>query len=324
MPEHIAAAALFMSLVFYALTAGADFGGGVWDLLARGERQAEQRKLIAQAIGPIWEANHVWLVLALVILFSAFPPALAAIATKLHFPITILMFGIVFRGAAFTFRHYSPPDRGTRWELVFAIASVVSPVLLGVTLGAAISGRMGDWLEPFPIALGAWTLVLFSYLAASYLAVEAPEGPLRDDFARKAIAAGVLVLVLGAVVTLLARSGAPHVARHLSDRKWAWSFPSATALSAGLALWLLVKRRVFLARVLVATEVVLVLTGWACAQYPLLVVPHLTIQEAAAPRSVLVLLDVALAAGALVLFPCLGYLFKVFKGETAFSVLDKS
>jgi cytochrome d ubiquinol oxidase subunit II len=322
MLEHVAAAALFASLLFYVLTAGADFGGGFWDLVARGERAPAQRKLVSDAIGPVWEANHVWLILALVLLFTAFPPALALIATKLHAPLTLLMFGIVFRGAAFTFRHYSPPGEGKQWQLVFAIASLMSPVILGIVVGAVISGDIERWLAPFPIAVGVWTLALFAYLAAAYLAVEAKEGPLRDDFARRGIAAGIGVLVLGAIVFGLTKTGAPHVWRGLEGRRWAWSIPTATGLDAALALFMLVRRRVVLARLLVALEIFLILLGWACAQYPILVSPHITITEAHAPASTLLMIDVAIGLGALLLFPSLGYLYYVFKGEEAFSVVD--
>ena len=113
------------ALVFYALGAGADFGGGVWDLLVTGPRAAEQRRLIERAIGPIWEANHVWLILVVVLLFSAFPPAYAAASVALHVPLTLLLFGVVLRGSAFVFRHYSADDAVAqhRWGRLFAIAS---------------------------------------------------------------------------------------------------------------------------------------------------------------------------------------------------------
>src|SRR5271154_4221644 len=124
MLEHTVAGALVASLIFYVLTGGADFGGGVFDLLARGPRAEAKRALIARAIGPIWEANHVWLILALVILFTGFPRALAAIATTLHGPLTLMLFGIVLRGTAFIFRTY---DAGSerRWARAFAIASAI-------------------------------------------------------------------------------------------------------------------------------------------------------------------------------------------------------
>jgi cytochrome d ubiquinol oxidase subunit II len=155
------AGAIMVSLTLYALGGGADFGGGVWDLLARGPRAARQRELIAHAIGPIWEANHVWLILVVVLLFVCFPVAWAAISTSLHVPLTLLLVGIVLRGAAFTFRSYGDEDEAgaQRWGRVFAGASVVSPVMLGTCVGAIAGGglRVGPdgvvrsgFVEPSP------------------------------------------------------------------------------------------------------------------------------------------------------------------------------
>jgi cytochrome d ubiquinol oxidase subunit II len=106
----VLAGTIVVALTIYALTGGADFGGGVWDLLARGPRARAQRRLIADALAPIWEANHVWLIAVIVILFTAFPPAFGAIATALHIPLTAMLVGIVLRGSAFTFRSYHRPD----------------------------------------------------------------------------------------------------------------------------------------------------------------------------------------------------------------------
>ncbi|HLM45157.1 MAG TPA: cytochrome d ubiquinol oxidase subunit II, partial [Myxococcaceae bacterium] len=159
---------LVAAFVLYALFGGADFGGGVWDLLASGPRKAEQRALIAKALGPVWEVNHVWLIIGVVILFSAFPPAFAALSVALHVPLTLLLLGIVFRGTAFTFRTYDVRgDRVQRsWGLVFSVASVISPLLLGMCVGAVVSGRIrvegrvvvsgffGPWLTPFSVAVG--------------------------------------------------------------------------------------------------------------------------------------------------------------------------
>ena len=122
---------MIASLVLYALLGGADYGGGIWDLFAFGGRAKQQRTLIAKAIGPVWEANHVWIILVIVILFTAFPPAFAAIATALHIPITLLLIGIILRGTAFTFRTYDVQrdDVQRRWSLLFSIASIITPVL---------------------------------------------------------------------------------------------------------------------------------------------------------------------------------------------------
>ena len=185
--ETIIAGVMMASLVLYALLGGADYGGGVWDLFAFGRRAREQRALIAEAISPVWEANHVWLILLVVVLFTAFPPAFAAIATALHVPITLLLIGIVLRGTAFTFRTYDlqRDDVQRRWSLVFSIASIITPILLGTTLGAIASGTIrvengnvtsgffSSWLAPFPLAVGFFALALFAFLAAVYLTVEA-------------------------------------------------------------------------------------------------------------------------------------------------------
>ena len=143
------ALAIVGALILYVLTGGADFGGGVWDLLARGPRATAQRALIDRAIAPVWEANHVWLILVVVLLFGAFPPAFSALATGLHLPLTALLVGIVFRGSAFVFRKYGGGGRAAsrRWGVVFAVASLVTPICLGVTIGAVTAGaiRNGYW-----------------------------------------------------------------------------------------------------------------------------------------------------------------------------------
>jgi cytochrome d ubiquinol oxidase subunit II len=142
--EVIVAGAMIVSLTFYALLGGADYGGGVWDLFARGPRAKEQRELIEHAIGPVWGANHIWLILVVVILFTAFPPAFAVISTALHIPLTLLLVGIVLRGAAFTFRTYDVQrdDVQRRWSYVFSVASTITPVLLGIVLGALGAGAL--------------------------------------------------------------------------------------------------------------------------------------------------------------------------------------
>jgi hypothetical protein len=143
-PADLLGGAMLAALVLYALLAGADFGGGIWDLLATGPRKKAQRDIVEQAIGPIWEANHVWLILVIVLLFTCFPSAFAAISIALFVPLVLLLFGIVLRGAAFTFRTYDRPEDKVqvRWGLVFSSSSVLAPVVLGVVVGAIASGRL--------------------------------------------------------------------------------------------------------------------------------------------------------------------------------------
>ncbi|MGB0121855.1 MAG: cytochrome d ubiquinol oxidase subunit II [Silvibacterium sp.] len=139
-PEMLLALILMISLTFYVLSGGADYGGGVWDLLASGPRRQQQRELISNAITPVWEANHVWLILVVVLLFAGFPGAFAAMTTALNIPLTVLIVGIVMSGSSFVFRAYHTGDDRTqrRWGLIFAIASTVTRICLGVVAGLLV------------------------------------------------------------------------------------------------------------------------------------------------------------------------------------------
>jgi cytochrome d ubiquinol oxidase subunit II len=321
-------AALLGSLVCYALFAGADFGGGIWDLLASGPRRREQRALIAQALGPIWEANHVWIILAIVVLFTGFPTAFAAVSTALFVPLTLLLVGIVLRGAAFTFRAYGSgrDPVQARWGLVFSVSSAIAPLLLGASVGAIASGRLrvsadgmplappGAWLGAFPAAVGLLAFALFAFLAAVYLTVEA-SGDLQEDFRRRALISGVAVFLAAMAAAALSRGEAPLVLRGLSGRGWSLPLHLATAAAAGTSFGALFVRRYRLARLAAAAQVGLIVLGWGASQYPYLVVPDLTLRSASAPRETQVLLLAALGLGALTLFPSLWLLFRVFKGR---------
>jgi cytochrome d ubiquinol oxidase subunit II len=332
--EILLGAVIVAALMLYLLLAGADFGGGVWDLLAFGPRRAQQRKAIEHAIGPIWEANHVWLILVVVVLFTGFPAAFAALSTALHVPLTLFLVGVVFRGSAFVFRSSlagatvdATPgaDDGERaqhrWGVVFSLASLVSPVLLGMAVGAIASGRLHDtsddffrpWLAPFPLAVGLYSLSLCAFLAATYLTAEVTDPALQRDFRGRALGAGVAVGACALLALLLSFSGAPRIREGLTHRTWAWPLHLATAgvaLSALAALW---RSRFKLARVLVAIQTVAILAGWAASQYPYLLVPDFTIWNAAAPPETRRLLLIFLAAGVPVLLPSLIVLFRVFK-----------
>jgi cytochrome bd ubiquinol oxidase subunit II len=318
--EIIAAGTMVVALTFYALLGGADYGGGVWDLFATGARAKSQRALIAEAIGPIWEANHVWLILVIVILFTGFPLAFSVIATALHIPLTLVLIGIVMRGSAFTFRAYDSQrdEVQRRWSLLFSISSLLTPIWLGVTLGAIASGTISvengvvtsgflrAWFAPFPFAVGFFALALFAFLAAVYLTLETNDRALQEDFRRRALAL---------VVFWLAGTGAPRVRAGLTAAWYAVALHLLTAVFASGALYSLWTRRYAWARVCAVGQVTLILWGWAASQYPYLVEPHITIASAAAPRLPLALLLGALAAGALFLFPSFFYLFRVFKQQ---------
>jgi cytochrome d ubiquinol oxidase subunit II len=326
--ELLLGGVMLVSLTFYALLAGADYGGGVWDLLARGPRAKAQRELIAKAIGPIWEANHVWLILVVVVLFTAFPPAYALISTSLHVALLLLLLGIVLRGSAFIFRTYDATAAPGRWGRVFALASLFTPVLLGVVVGAISSGSIHSpservalayfftWVAPFPVAVGLFAVVLFALLAAVYLMLETDDAALQNDFRRRAIACEAGAALMALVVFLLSQHDAPAIRERLANSWWTWPLQAATAFAALGTLGALWARRFRWARICAAGQVTLILWGWALAQYPYLVRPELTIHNSAAPEATLLALLWALAAGVVVLLPSYWYLFHVFKGST--------
>jgi cytochrome d ubiquinol oxidase subunit II len=333
LPEVIAGV-MVVALNAYVLMGGADYGGGLWDLLATGPRRDAQRALIADSLAPIWEANHVWLIVVVVMLFTAFPSVYATLATVLHIPLTLLLVGIVLRGSAFVIRSYGRNSESgrRRWGLAFAIASTVTPVLLGMTIGALASGNVAGafaqigsasfvavfvapWLNAFTIAVGLFALALFAFLAAVYLAVAAKDAAVQDDFRRRALAAAFAVFLLAAAALLLARSAAPRVAQGVIGSDWALVLHLCTGAAAIVAIVALWRRTYRIARIAAAAQVSLILWGWVLAQFPFIVPPSLTIQQAAAPRVTLELLSVGLLLGAVVLIPSLRYLFRTFANK---------
>src|SRR5207244_2028872 len=217
-------------------------------------RRERQRELIADAMGPVWEANHVWLVLALVLLFTCFPPAFARLGTLLHIPLSLVLIGIVLRGSAFTFWRYGGQgDEAQRhWGVIFAVASVITPLLLGTTVGAIASGALGEggrgkgegfygiyvapWLTPFALSVGLFALVAFAFLAAVYLTLEAKDRELQEDFRRRALGAGLALFGAAVVVLVLSGSGAPRVRAGLILASWAAPLHLVTAAAAIAAL----------------------------------------------------------------------------------------
>lgn len=270
------------TLIAYAVLAGADFGAGVWDFLSRGEAGAAHRRALAAAIGPVWEANHVWLIFLIVILFTCFPAAYAAVSIALFWPLHLVLVGIVLRGASFVFRAYAADTAAAQaiWSRVFGVFSAVTPMLLGVCLGAVSTGQIRAdaptaasgvwWASRFPLLVGVLALLLCAYLAAVYLAWETEDASVREAFRRKAIVTWWVAGVASVATIMLARADAPRLWAGLT------SWPAATLVAAGallapvslLALW---RRRLSIARLSGAGQVATLLLGWGAAQWPYLV-----------------------------------------------------
>ncbi|GIJ74994.1 cytochrome d ubiquinol oxidase subunit II [Virgisporangium ochraceum] len=289
-------------VVAYTVLGGADFGGGVWDLFARNRKQ---RELIASTMGPVWEANHVWLVFVLIGLFSGFPVAFGQLSRMLTVPLAVALLGIVMRGAAFVFRQYGD-DPKSPWGRVFAIASVLAPASLGYCAGSLAVGRVGGW---FPVAAAALAVACCAYLAAVFLCREAVtrgEPDLAVDFRRRALGSAVATGVLAVVALPVLDHDAPGLVASLG-------VAVAVSVVAGVGtIVALLRHRYRTARVFAASAVATVVAGWGLAQYPVLVPPDLTLTEAAAPAQTLPVTLGVLVVGFAVTLPAVALLFRIF------------
>ncbi|QFG03214.1 cytochrome d ubiquinol oxidase subunit II [Tepidiforma bonchosmolovskayae] len=327
-PELAAAGVALAAVMLYAMFGGADFGGGIWSLLAWGPRKQEQRLALEKAIGPVWETNHVWLILLVVTLFVVFPTAYAVIFEALYVPLFIALLGIVARGAAFAFRHYGQREsRLARQSLQwFSWASVATPFTFGLVIGAVtgghikvdgsrvLSGPFAGWLGPFALMCGLIGLLTCAFLAAAYM-VPRTEGALQEDFRRRAIAASLALGVATTVAIPVAAADADAFASHLDDARVVAAM-AATALLGLAALWALWTRRARLAPPLAAATVAGVVGAWGLAQHPYLLANALTYREAAAERITVVSFLVALPIGSLILVPSLWLLYWTFSRDT--------
>jgi cytochrome d ubiquinol oxidase subunit II len=315
-------AVLGVGVLLYALLGGADFGAGFWDLTAGGAARGERpRALIDRSIGPVWEANHVWLIFCIVVLWTAFPPAYSAIFSTLVIPLTLAALGIVLRGSGFAFRKVST-RLGVRrvYGATFAFASVLTPFFLGAVLGGVASGRVppgnsaGDlwssWLNPSGIAVGALAVAVCAYLAAVYLIVDARhlgDADLERYFTHRALGAGVVAGVLAAVGILVLRSDATRT----YDRLIGEAIP-LVVVSAGCGiavLVLLALGRPRGTRILAAATVAAVIGAWGVAQWPYMLPETLTVDAAAGDSTTLDWILVVFVVAIVLVIPSLFLLF---------------
>lgn len=326
--DVLAAGVVLVGLIAYAIFGGADFGGGVWTALASGPRAREQREAIARAMGPVWETNHVWLILVVVTLFTAFPSAFADLFTALLAPLVIALVGIVFRGAAFAFQHFGRngeqalPATG----IVFSVASVLTPLTMGMVLGAVAGGKIPvqsgasaaglweSWLQPFPIVCGLIAVVMCSFLTACYMTTRTTGG-LREDFRKRGLLASVALGALTTVALLVAYRDAPPFWDRVVQGRGLFVMALAVVMGTGslVVLW---RRLYTLAPPVAAGAVALVLMGWGAVQYPYLILPSVRISDVAASYATLRLFLVVLPIGSLVLVPSLVFLYRTFSEKT--------
>jgi cytochrome d ubiquinol oxidase subunit II len=311
-------------LVLYTVLAGADFGAGLWRLLAGGgERGAAIRDHAHHSMGPVWEANHVWLIFVLTVTWTGYPTFFGSVASTLAVAFFIAALGIILRGAGYALRSAAGSDREViAIDGVFAVASLVTPFALGAAAGGIASlrvpvgnaaGRLfSSWLNPTSILIGALAVVFSAYLAAVYLAADAArrhEPELEEAFRRRALGAGVVSGGLSVAGLAVLHSDAHSLYTGLLHGS-ALAVLILSLLAGTATLALVGTRRFELARYSAALAVAAVVAGWAFARYPLLL-PGLTVHQAAASHDTLVTLVVAVLAGGAILFPSLALLFSL-------------
>ena len=321
------AGAMFVGVLAYALFAGADFGSGFYDLTAgAGRCAAELRTLIDHSIGPVWEANHVWLIYILVMWWTGFPSAFAATTTTLFIPMMLALAGIVLRGAGFAFRKYAETYAQARlYGVIFAGSSLITPFFLGAVAGAIASGRVpaggyGDpirsWLNPTSVIGGCLAVTTSAFLAGVFLTADAARGGRKD-------LAGLLrarTLAVGTVTGLIVFAGlypilddAPTLSHGLLDR--ASPLLVVAALAGAVTLAEIYRRRYRVARVFAVAAVGAVVTGWGVGQSPWLLVDQLTIDDAAGASATLTGLLVVVALAVVLIGPAFAYLLWLTQTE---------
>jgi cytochrome d ubiquinol oxidase subunit II len=312
----------------YTLLAGADFGAGILETFS----SQKNTDTISKAIAPVWEANHIWLIIVVVILFMGFPEVYSSLMLSLHIPVMILLIGIIVRGASFTFRYYDIKQEKSHriYSRFFKLSSIITPFFLGVTLGAVILGRItlnmelgfyrvfiDPWFNLFSASIGIFMVILFSFLASLFLLGEAKKAEDIKEYQKFS-----RILMGGLVVSgLLVFGAAEWDGFHLFSRFIESPLSIASIVLATLLIPILRKviqnQRVTWIRLIAGFQTFLILLGWFAIQYPVLVKlqdqPDLTVYNTRAPESTQFQLIIALIIGLLLVIPALAFLFKVFK-----------
>jgi cytochrome d ubiquinol oxidase subunit II len=313
-----------IGLAFYTVLGGADFGAGFWQLTAGKGRQAQAvREHAHAAMAPVWEANHVWLIFVLTVVWTAYPTAFGSIASTLSVPLFIAAVGIIFRGVAYALRAGAAGRRElSAIDTVFSVSSVLTPFALGTAAGGIASGRVpvgnaagsqfSSWLNPTSLLVGVLAVTTAAYLAAVFLCADATklgDRGLEEQFRRRALGAGIVAGVIAVAGLGVIADDADRIFDRLTTG--AGLAGLVVSLVAGVATLALVwRRRYELARYGGAVAVAAIIAGWALAQSPVFL-PGLTIEAAAAPRTTLIAVTVAVLGGAVILFPSLALLFRL-------------
>lgn len=320
MTANAVAAIMFAAISAYAIFAGADFGTGVWDLVAgNAKKGAPTRRLIDKAIGPVWEANHVWLIFVLVLLWTGFPRPFATIMRELAIPFWLVGLGIVLRGSGFAFRKYAPTLNFARLAgAIFATSSVLTPFFLGTIAGAIASGRVGTdidegviWLSPTSLLGGVLAVGTCAFLAAVFLTAEAEgdgDSELTEAMRQNSLISGSLTGIVSLVGVFALASDAPTLFDGLTGRGAAAVI--VAAIAGSLTMVMLAQGYSKPARVGAVIAVAAVMLGWGFGQFPWILVDSVTIADGAGHPATRVALLVTSAIAGVIVTPALVLLFR--------------
>jgi cytochrome d ubiquinol oxidase subunit II len=324
---------LWTAILLYLLLGGADFGAGIIELVTSKANRIQTRKTMYRAIGPIWEANHMWLIIAIVVLFVGFPEIYTTMSVNLHIPLTIMLLGIIARGTAFTFRHYDAvvDDMQTIYNRIFEYSSFTTPLFLGIIAGSAVSGQIDpeatdflsayifSWLHWFSVAVGLFTVAICGFLAAIFLIGETDNESDRQRFIRKARFMNIAAVICGGLVFLAAQvEGIPLVD---------WVFGSwvgivgigAATISLAVLWYLLEKGKSKIIRVLAGFQVTMILLVTTIRHFPNIVLlkngGYLSLLEHHGQEKTIHALGMALLLGSILILPALFYLIYSFQKD---------
>ena len=322
---------LWVALLLYLLLGGADFGAGIIELFTSRDNKAKTRQIMYEAIGPIWEANHMWLIIAIVILFVGFPGIYATMSVYLHIPLVIMLLGIIARGTAFAFRHYDAVVDNMQkvYNRIFVYSSFITPLFLGIIAGSSVSGQIDlhattfvsayidSWLNWFSVSIGFFTVSLCGFIAAIFLIGETNNEEERHRFIRKAWQMNIAAVISGGLVFICAiEDGIPLV-------EWVFGNPVgisavAAATISLIVLWFLVyKGKTKILRVLAGFQITMILLTTTYKHYPNIVIlkngGYLSLIENKGADKTIEALGLALLIGSIFILPALFYLIYSFQ-----------
>ena len=334
---------LFISIWLYVIFAGADLGAGILEIFKGKEYPREQENLVNSAMGPVWEANHIWLILAVVITFVGFPQIFREVSIVLHIPLTAILIGIVFRGSAFTFRHYDAVKDGSQkiYSKVFAYSSLWSTMWMGMTVGAIIEADfavgaakndfyltyISPWLRPFPILVGLFVSCLLAYITATFMVAEAGvrEKPVYEEvqklFRKRVTYFFLAAIPIGLAIIIYGQLNDIYSLKNFFSGPLSITCFTISTILIFVQFYVLKKHLNKWLKYLGVAQLTLILVGLISNQFPYLIHNEETqyilgFRESAAPESVMTQLVIALIIGTLVIFPPYIYMMKIFKKET--------